>query len=229
MISDSIASLNEEALLGRYGFLLSNYNGMQVWYNPKLTKHFFKERGRKHKIVLHHTAGSLEGDINALTTDSKVSVPFLISPKGKIIMLYQPWNWAYHLGKDALGGNTSQSKISIGIEISNWGFLVKKGDILYTYKGQPYCDISQTDLYEKGEKWKIFNNSPVEYFATYSESQYESVKKLKNLLCRLYAIPDVLYTKGYSEEVVDFRGITTHTDFRRDKYDLSPTFKFDKI
>lgn len=230
-LSDSIKTQNEEAILNKYGFIISNYNGIQVWYNPKLTSHFIKSRNKKSKIVLHHTAGGFEGDLSTLLS-SKVSVPFLISPKGKIVMLYQPWNWAWHLGKGALGGNETQSKLSIGIEISNWGFLIQRGEVLYTYTGRPYCNLKDTSEYTKIAPWKVFDYSTgerVQYVANYSPEQYMSVKLLVDKLTSLYRIPKVRFTEGYSTNVVDFKGICTHTDFRQDKYDLSPNFKWENI
>lgn len=219
---------NEEVILANYGFALTNYNGIEVYSNNKLTKHFFSEAGQKSKIVIHHTAGGFEGDLITLLS-STVSVAFLISPQGKIVMLHHPKFWAWHLGRGALGGNEVQSRISIGIELSNWGFLVLKGDILFNYLGRPYCRISDTHLYEESKPWKRFGNVNVRYFSKYTENQYISLKLIKDKLCELYGIPNVRYTKGYSNEVIGFSGITTHTDFRLDKYDLSPIFDWSKI
>ena len=218
---------NELQVLNKMGFVETNYNGLRVYYNPSLTSHFNKARLPKSKIVLHHTAGGFEGDLNTLLA-SKVSTAFLISPEGRIVMLFQPWNWAWHLGKGAIGGNEVQSKLSIGIEISNWGFLIRKGDLLYTYTKEVYCHINDP-LYVEGKPWKNYGNLQVQYFARYSEAQYESVKTLKNLLCKLYGIPNTVWKNGHSSGVINFKGITTHTDFRQDKYDLSPTFEWDKI
>jgi N-acetyl-anhydromuramyl-L-alanine amidase AmpD len=219
--------MNELDVLRQMGFVESNYNGLRVYYNPSLTSHFNKARNSKSKIVLHHTAGGFLGDLSTLIL-SKVSTAFLISPEGRIVMLFQPWNWAWHLGKGALGGNETQSKLSIGIEISNWGFLVRKGDSLYTYRNQFYCRLDE-DKYDTHVPWKTFNGINVEYFCKYSDAQYEAVKVLKDLLCRLYSIPNVRWMKGYDTGVIPFRGITTHTDFRIDKYDLSPTFDWSRI
>lgn len=224
--------INEEGILYKYGFLPTNYNGISVYYNPKLSYHFYKEKGRKSKIVLHHTAGSFEGDLITLLGKNKVSTAFLISPEGRIIMLFHPWNWAWHLGKGALGGNEIQSRKSIGIEISNWGYLIPKGEYLYTYSGVPFCKLSDLDQYEVLEEGKIINyvtGEKAKYYAKYSEEQYESVNNLVRKLCQLYAIPYKRWAKGYDDGVITFNGITTHTDFRKDKFDLSPTFKWFKL
>lgn len=231
-VSDSISNLNEESLLHKYGFVPSKYNGIPVWYNPKLNSHFYKVKNRKSKIVIHHTAGGLEGDLLTLLGANKVSVPFLISPKGKIIMLFHPWNWAWHLGKGALGGNETQSKLSIGIELSNWGFLVPRGEILYTHTGRPYCTKQDFALYSKINPWKLINpktGEKVEYVANYSPEQYMSLLVLVDKLTSLYGIPKIRYEKGYSEDVINFKGICTHTDFRTDKYDLSPNFNWELL
>jgi N-acetylmuramoyl-L-alanine amidase len=232
MIGDSIKILDEEKLLAKYGFAKTNYNGLMVYFNPHLKNHYFESRNSKSLIVGHHTAGGFEGDLMTLLLPEKISTAFLISPQGRIVMLFRPWNWAYHLGGTALGGNTIQSKRSIGIEISNWGFLIRKENILYTYKGRPYCHISQTDMYDKETPWVRPGLVKCEYFAKYSEEQYKSFKTLKDLLCKLYGIPNQLYPKireTYSREVVNFNGVTTHINFRKDKYDLSPNFDWEKV
>ena len=97
MVSDLVKALDEDALLFKLGFAKTNYNGIVVYYNSDLKEHFFESRNRKSKLVIHHTAGGLEGDLLTLLKPEKISVPFVISPKGKIIMLFKPWNWAWHL------------------------------------------------------------------------------------------------------------------------------------
>lgn len=232
MVYDSIINFNEEEFLFNQGYARTNYNGIVVYYNGQKSGYFYESHNRKSKIVIHHTAGGLVGDLATLTNPSvKVSVPFLISPQGRIIMLYKPWNWSYHLGKNALGGNLTQSKLSIGIELSNWGFLIPYKGYMYTYRGSAYCSIADTTKYTVGEPWKMFNKEKVSYFANYTDEQYKSLKTLKNLLCQLYGIPDVKFPLGgeYSREVVEFEGLCTHTNFRIDKYDLSPNFDWKKI
>ena len=230
MLAHTIHNFNEDSLNRQYGFVKSSYNGIPVMFNPNLAGgvHFFKQRFPKKKLVIHHTAGAIWGDIPTLITPSKVSTAFVISPKGTIYMLFNPWNWAFHLGRTALGGNGKQSQESIGIEISNFGFLVRRGDTLYTYMGRPYCKINETQFYIKIDKpWKNY-----EYFCRYTDEQYEALKTLKDKLCSLYRIPDVLFPEIHTtnnSNVINFQGITTHNNFRQDKFDVSPIFDWSRL
>lgn len=228
-ISSLIKNYNEENLIKQYKFSKYNFNGIEVMYNPSLAidKHYIKAKQLKSKIVVHHTAGAIWGDIPTLLNPSKISTAFVISPQGTIYMLFQPQFWANHLGKNAIGGNTVQSKLSIGIELSNFGYLVQKGDELFTYTGRLYCTKTDTDQYDLVHTWK----GP-EYFCKYTDAQYESLKKLKDVLCKTFNIPNVLFPKireNFQPEVETFKGITTHINFRKDKFDVSPNFDWSKL
>jgi len=229
MLAKKIEEYDENKLIQSYSFTKTNFNGLNVLSNPYLAnanKHFNKEKTFKTKIVIHHTAGAIWGDTPTLLTPSKVSVSFVISPRGTVFMLFNPAFWAFHLGKAALGGNTIQSKASIGIELSNFGWLTEKDGNLYTYTGALYCSLKDTQYYDKIKKWKGY-----EYFCKYTPEQYKSLKELKDTLCKVHRIPDVIFPKidQTTEEVVPFKGITTHINFRSDKFDLSPNFDWNQI
>ena len=87
---------------------------------------YFHEKHPKTQIVLHYTAGYIKGDVAALSKPNyRVSVPFIIARNGKILNLWSSAYWAYHLGSSAVGGNSNGGKRTIGIEMSNIGFLKK--------------------------------------------------------------------------------------------------------
>ncbi len=97
------------------------------------TSYYYGDKIPKDQIVLHHTAGNLQGDLGALTKKNwHVSVAFLIARDGTIYQLHPADRWSHHLGPDALGGNKKRSSRSIGIELSNYGWLDKKGKGLET-------------------------------------------------------------------------------------------------
>lgn len=191
--------------------------------------YYFKTNREKRQIVLHYTLGYLKGDIATLTQhDYHVSVPFVIGRNGKIYNLFFSAYWAYHLGPGAFGGNKTQSEVSIGIEISNIGGLKKTAGGMETYYGDIYCDVNNNNAYIQ----KPFRR--FEYYATFTDSQYESLIILLRYLTGSYNIrrdflPD---TDRYlaKADIVDFNGIVTHANYRKsDKEDIGPAFDWDRV
>ncbi len=211
------------------GFSKVDLEGVNILkYDSKNNSKFYlKETFDKTKIVLHHTVGNIYGDFMTLTTQNKVSVSYLIGREGETVELFDPKYWSYHLGNTALGGNKIQSRISIGIEISNYGYLIRKGDILQTVYGTDYCKISDTAQYE------IKDYRGQQYWAVYTEEQYIALNKLLNYLTKKFNIPfeflPVNKRMEYTQDVVDFKGIVAHVNYRKDKWDISPIFNWDKI
>lgn len=195
---------------------------------------YFDEIIPKTKIVIHFTAGYLKGDIGTLTQPGNhVSVPFVIARNGEIYNLWTSKYWSYHLGKNAVGGNTPMSKSTIGIEMSNIGCLIKSSNnLVTTYSNTDvYCSLDETSFYTKIPKYRGF-----EYFATYTQAQYDSLKKLLKFLSNKYNIPYTflplnkrfdLFTS--STESANFKGICSHVNFRADKWDIGPAFDWSKL
>ncbi|RYF46045.1 MAG: hypothetical protein EOO39_50325, partial [Cytophagaceae bacterium] len=103
----------------------------------------------KERIVLHFTAGTIGGDMSMLTRqDYHVSVPFVIARDGTIYQLYSSKFWSGNLGGDAIGNaGNAQDKCTIGIEISNYGYLAERNGNLETYysrqqNAQMWCACS---------------------------------------------------------------------------------------
>lgn len=224
----------EELVFKTNKFKYSLFESVPVFSFP--STNFNKKKFTKNRIVLHYTAGGLVGDFTKLAlSKDKVSVAFLIARNGKIIQLFNPDYWAYHLGKEALGGNKLQSCQTIGIEISNWGWLDLKDDVLFTYTGIPYCHVSETDKYIKTSEFR-----GKQYWATFTEEQYTSLKSLLSALTKRYNIPYEFLPESerneYTNKVLNFRGIVTHTNYRGktqyntfDKWDIGPAFNWNKI
>ncbi|MFM9944845.1 MAG: N-acetylmuramoyl-L-alanine amidase [Bacteroidia bacterium] len=194
---------------------------------------YFEEIIPKDKIVLHFTAGYLKGDISTLTQPGNhVSVPFVIARNGDIYNLWSSKYWSYHLGKNAVGGNTEMSGKSIGIELSNIGPLKKIGtNLVSTYSNSDvYCTLAETGNYHKIPNYRGF-----EYFASYTLAQYKSLKLLLKFLCTKYNLPYTFLpqTKRYElfkdTEAKAFKGICSHVNFRADKWDIGVAFNWDKI
>lgn len=199
-------------------------NGDKSYYYDDVTE--------KKKIVVHFTAGYLKSDVFYLSKENnKVSVAFTISRDGSIFNLFHSGKWSYHLGRGSVGGNGTNSKASIGIELCNIGPLKRIGDNLVTVYSDTdvYCTIADTDQYvESAEEFRGYK-----YFAAHTAEQYKSLALLTRYLTKKYDIPRAFLPedKRYltNEETADFDGIVTHINFRKDgKWDLGPAFDWDK-
>ncbi|MBC7773838.1 MAG: N-acetylmuramoyl-L-alanine amidase [Phycisphaerae bacterium] len=199
--------------------------------------YYFAEEHPKERIVLHYTAGFLKGDIAQLSRQSvEVSVPFVISRSGHIYNLWKSKYWSYHLGPDAVGGNTFGSQRSIPIELSNIGFLRKKaGGLLHTIysKDDVYCTEAETSQYQKLPE--AYRNEL--YYAKYTSAQYNSLIRLLRYLTARFNIPRTFLPPskrykvfGTSAEAQNFKGICSHVNFRPSgKWDIGPAFDWERV
>lgn len=199
---------------------------------PKFSplNYFYQQEFDKERIVLHFTAGHLQGDIPTLTGGrGRVSVPFVIARDGKIYRLFSSKYWSYHLGPGALGGNTPESQKTIGIELSNFGPLYPLQGKLYCWNNAAYCTTAETRQYVKLEQ--VYRNHL--YYATFTAAQYASLQVLLRYLCRTYDIPLAFMPPAQrfitTSAVLNFRGIVSHVNYRIDKMDLSPAFNWDQL
>ena len=140
---------------------------------PLKETEFIKEKTDKVQIVLHHTAGNSSGvnTFNAWNNDSRgrIATCVCISGKGKssntydgeIVQGFSSRYWAYHLGLKsdvfrAFGlPYKSIDKISIGVEICNWGSLEKRGDKFYNYVNREVAkdEVCELEAPFKGKKY----------------------------------------------------------------------------
>lgn len=204
--------------------------GIQM-FAPVRPVEVFSGKYEKTGIVLHYTAGFFSGDLQTLVlAKDKVTTPYLIGRSGIIVELFDPALWAYHLGRKAVGGNITQSRRTIAIELTNLGWLDLKGDgNLYTYRGKKYCHISETEKYEKHKKWR-----EKEHWCKFTDEQYDALNLLLPYLSERFNIPlDKIGEDGkrhhLNQSAQDFEGIMTHSNFRLDKWDIGPAFDWDRI
>lgn len=193
---------------------------------------YYPEETAKRKIAIHFTMGYLKGDIATLTKQ-KVSVPFVIGRNGLIYNLFASKYWSYHLGPGAVGGNTPMSRECIGIEISNIGPLKLIGNNLVTTYSDTdiYCSLAETQYYTRlNTKYRGH-----EYYATYTNAQYDATSKLIKFLCAKYNIPKNFLNEPARYEIMtvagftNFTGIVTHVNCRIDKTDIGPAFDWKKV
>jgi N-acetyl-anhydromuramyl-L-alanine amidase AmpD len=187
---------------------------------------FIQEEHPKKQIYLHHTAGG--GNPVAVANyfqqkEGKVATAFVIGEKGTIVQLFSSKHWAYHLGLKpevfAEMGVTYRSldKISIGIEICNFGPLKKQNGYFVNYVGGRVDRSQVTELNGK-YKGHIF-------WQRYTDEQIESTRQLLVYLCDAYGI-----SKDYFDSIFDIdkralrgeNGIFTHNSVRHDKSDIYP-------
>jgi len=187
---------------------------------------FIQEEHPKKQIYLHHTAGG--GNPVAVANyfqqkEGKVATAFVIGEKGTIVQLFSSKHWAYHLGLKpevfSEMGVTYRSldKISIGIEICNFGPLKKQNGYFINYVGGRVDRSQVTELNGK-YKGHIF-------WQRYTDEQIESTRQLLVYLCDAYGI-----SKDYFDSIFDIdkralrgeNGIFTHNSVRHDKSDIYP-------
>lgn len=196
------------------------------------TSQYFQEQHPKKQIYLHHTAGNASGEqvfAGWASNSERIATCVSISGKGKntvdgqIIQGYSSKFWAYHLGLKqqvfTKAGVKYQSldKISIGIEICNWGQLTLKDGKFYNYVNRevPADEVCTLEIPYKGYK----------YFHNYTDAQIASVKELLLLWKETYGIP-----LTYNEDIWDISkralageaGVYTHNSVRKDKVDIYP-------
>ncbi|MEY4937838.1 MAG: hypothetical protein RIS64_4197 [Bacteroidota bacterium] len=192
--------------------------------------YFYTEKCEKKQILLHFTMGHLQGDIFTLTKKGyQVSVPYVIARDGLVYRLFSSEFWSYHIGRNNLGSNGTFSKMSIAIEISNYGPLTLEGTTLKTAYGDGYCLLEDTTQYVKLEK--KYRDS--QYYATYTDVQYEAIIVLLRYLTAAYGIKRAFMPEDLrfvtTSKVVNFDGIVSHVNYRDDKCDIGPAFDWARV
>lgn len=213
-------------------------------YKPGRSNYFYPATHAKERIVLHFTAGNLRSDMQSLTTqDRHVSVPFVIARDGTIYQLFPSGNWSGHIGGGLgnQGTKNAQDKVTIGIELSNYAYLVPRDGNLETIysrlpqNGKPgpvdeYCPLSNTAAYLKIDK--PFREQS--YYASYTPEQLESTIILIRYLTKKYNIPRQFLPedKRYitTNDVLTFKGIVSHVNYRSSgKWDIGPAFDWNTL
>jgi N-acetyl-anhydromuramyl-L-alanine amidase AmpD len=209
------------------------------------SKYFFDVEHPKKRIVLHFTAGQLRSDLQALTGNERhVSTPFVIGRNGIIYQLFSSKFWSGHIGKGIGNTNTgnAQDKITIGIELSNYGYLTEKSGNLETYYSRQkddkgnigpvdvYCSLADTQAYSKIStpfRSQIF-------YSTFTDAQYDSLIVLLRYLTVQYNIPREFLSEPQryqaGNHVLQFNGIVSHVNYRESgKWDIGPAFDWEKV
>ena len=195
-------------------------------------------------FFIHHTAGwnNPYNTINSWNSDDRgrVATQYCIGGistkvgsygddkyNGQVVECFPDNYIGWHLGKV---GNFNMSKYSSAVEICNFGYLTKKNGKYYTYVNGEVPESMVCDLgYEfKGHQ----------YWHAYTKEQIESLRLLINHAKKIYpdidmsaGLPQILKDGVHPKDAFGFnddayngrvKGLWTHTNVRKDKYDCYP-------
>lgn len=215
-------------------------------YTPPRKDYFFPTQHPKERIVLHFTAGNVRSDMMSLTQASRhVSVAFVIGRDGTIYQLFPSAAWSGHIGAGVgnQGTGNSQDKSSVGIEISNYGYLVPQGNTLETIYSRiknpqtgaigavdPYCSLDDKEAFQRTDT--PFRGQT--HYASCTPQQVESTIILLRFLTAKYNIPRQFLPeeKRYitTNDVLQFKGIVSHVNYRSaGKWDIGPIFDWNTL
>lgn len=190
----------------------------------------------KDKILLHFTVGSsVVGAVASWNSIKKskgycMGTPDIIDRDGTLYQVWDPQFWAYHIGvSDAV------EKSTIGIELVNWGPLAKNADGSFSP-----IDLSVNKLGKKAVTVPVTEVvtlkkpiSGVLYWHAFTEAQIKATNERIKQHCKTFDIPKKLPPKDkigvYDLEFfTKFSGLVTHTNFRKDKYDIGPLWDWER-
>lgn len=196
---------------------------------------YIAEEQPKKQIYIHHTAGN--ADPFAVFTSwagnqERIATCVTIGgmPKqnsnwidGEVVQGFSSKYWAYHLG---LKESTFQKfnvpyrsldKISIGIEICNWGQLTTRNGKFYNYVNK---EVQASEVCELENPHRGFK-----YYHNYTDAQISAVKDLLVMWNQKYNIPLSYYADIWDVTPRALRGesgVFTHNSVRYDKVDVYP-------
>ncbi|MPR34375.1 caspase family protein [Salmonirosea aquatica] len=215
-------------------------------FKPNRSDYYYESAHPKQRIVLHFTAGNVRSDMLTLTQQGRhVSVPFVIARDGTIYQLFPSKFWSGHLGAGVgnSGTGNAQDKATIGIELSNYGFLMPKDGNLETIysrlRDSNTGKIGPVDLYTSLANTQAYTKidhpfREQSHYASYTPEQLDSLIILLRYLTAKYNIPrqflppEKRYTTN--SDVVNFKGIVSHINYRSSgKWDIGPAFDWKTV
>lgn len=146
-------------------------------------------------IIIHYTAGpSGSATVRYLTRKNiKVSAHMVVSEDGTITQMVDFNRKAYHAGKSRYGNKIGYNSYAIGIEISNPGFLTKKGDGYVTWweekKSNPKT-VNPEMIFEG--KHRNYPKPRTMHWHKYPQAQIDAVFSVCETLCKAYNIEEIL-------------------------------------
>lgn len=171
-----------------------------------------KRVGRKKScrvLVMHYTAA---GNTNQVVKyfqqpSSEVSAHFVVGRDGRIVQMVDLDDIAYHAGNSIWKEEKWVNFFSVGIEISNWGLLKKKGDTYYCWPN------NYNTVFNK----EIFEDSLGKFWEAYPPKQIDAVVELSKYILKNF--PEITL-----ENIVGHEQISPGR-----KTDPGPAFPWDKV
>ena len=198
-----------------------------------LPDQYLPQSHRKDLIVLHFTAGtSCESAYRTWAGNpDRIATAFGVDPDGSIAEFFPPECWAYHLG---VKGTHRHDQRSIGIEIANVGPLKPAPDDPAQLNWWPRNWGARYCRAEEQERYLRHSYRGIDFFATMPEIQQQAVGALVGRLCDEFSIPRVASLAARRGEFDPqafngYSGVATHSNFRRDKWDVGPAFHWDHL
>jgi peptidoglycan hydrolase-like protein with peptidoglycan-binding domain len=227
-----------------------NNDGLRIYDYPLTEEEYYRQETRKNTIWLHHTAGGSRPDwtiggwekdyqkdksgnpildSNGNPIPLRVATQYVVGRKsssndddiwdGKVFRTFDDKFWSYHLGINSKNSEQLNSR-SIGIEICNYGPLTLGRDgRFYNYVNKPINDYDVVELSNSFRGYK--------YYEKYTDLQLENTRKLILHLKNQWGIEieSGIYNEEwfeYNEKWFSLGGLRSHTQVRRDKFDVFP-------
>ena len=183
-------------------------------------KNFYPTKTKKSQIIL---GGSLRKNSNHIlhlkNKDfglTKRWPTFSITREGLIYQHYDPMYYSDYMGIKEI------DKKSVSIVLENMGML------FYDINKESFVNWINEDCDDKVIYEKLWKNC--RYWEYYTDEQYDAVVGLCVFLSKEYDIHmDALGFNVFHEEVENFKGIVTRSNFDSDYFDLNPSFDFQKF
>lgn len=208
---------------------------------------YVKQATKKSQLYLHHSAGrdNVRGMFKYWENQpGRIATAYAIDDPGQIFQGFSHAYWAYHLYIRSAGNQLSPrllkykrhietaihlEKISIGVEIANFGPLVYREGKYYTWVHNFGCDgpgvtLSENKVYDFGAN---YNFRGFRFYERYTDNEVQALKLLIEHITDDPSNDIVKDVRGNIFDINDdaFRGkpgIYTHCSVRTDKTDVVP-------
>lgn len=217
---------------------------LTITQTPLNTGQYFEENTQKTTLVLHHTAGGgSRGDLAKLFNANpvRVATAYGLTRFGEVEQLFPDKFWASAINvKGANGKQILQlEKQALQIELYSWGALTLNASTgtyhnWTAWKQQPNGNFTFNPT-EKNEVKNVYllqsEFRGTKAYETYSNMQIErlgewiTAKMQEHLITRSGLLAGNITAADFelSQTALNgFSGVWTHTNYRKDKSDLSP-------
>lgn len=203
---------------------------LRLPYNQFLHKHH-----KKTLIVLHHTAGASAASTYRwwVTDPKRIGTAYIISRSGRIYEVFPPECWAFHVAvkHHPRSARREIEHRSIGIELANAGWLLKRGEELYKFGRLTRANRFRCEPYKIERGLKNLTWRGQKYFEPYTTSQMLAVSDLVGYLCERFKIPRLMprNPNAFKPGLIYAEGVISHANVRKDKTDVHPGFRWETL